>query len=239
MTKPSLNTRKLGQLMCAATEQVLWPAASTTAQYRSKGHSLMCRVGSGQATYHRFDPSRQQHQITYGAKMIAAKHGPETATGWLSAREITQRNYFGGKLSALNLLAHTCCHEFAHLLQHNAGHRYRGSVHNVHFYRLLDELHTDGLADATRNELLSKARNQDIVLSVDEFELPDPVDHQARWQVGDTVAFSTSTRELHGKILRVNHKTCTVQGFGLSRALHYRVPVQLLRKVENVGDRFR
>lgn len=208
--------------MCAVTEQVLWSPSD---------NELVCRVGSGQATYHRFDPSSRQHQITYGTRMIEAKHHPETANGWLSGREIQQREYFDGQLSPLNLLAHTCCHEFAHLLQHNAGQRYRGSVHNRHFYRILDDLHTSGQADASRQALADLAVEQGIALSDAWFELPDPINSRAHWNVGDTVSFSTRTRELQGEIRRVNRKTCTVHGTGACRGVRYRVPVQLLRKV--------
>jgi hypothetical protein len=219
MTQPHTHSRQLGELMCTVTEQVLW----------SPSHNqLMCRVGSGQATYHRFDPHSRQHQITYGVRMIEAKHHPDTARGWLSGREIQQRGYFDGQLSPLNLLAHTCCHEFAHLLQHNAGKRFRGSVHNPHFYRILDDLHASGRAAATRATLQDLAEKQGLQLSDDGFELPDPVNEGRHWAVGDTVAFAAGGGEKRGKILRVNRKTCTVQGLGLSRGMRYRVPFQIL-----------
>lgn len=221
MTRPSSHSRQLGELMCTVTEQILW----------SPSHNkLVCRVGSGQATYHRFDPGSRQHQITYGARMIEAKHHPETARGWLSGREIQQRGYFDGQLSPLNLLAHTCCHEFAHLLQHNAGKRFRGSVHNPHFYRILDELHADGRADATRAALRELAAKQALALSDDGFELPDPGSERTSWSVGDQVAFAAGGGEKLGEILRVNRKTCTVKGMGLSRGVRYRVPLQLLHR---------
>jgi hypothetical protein len=223
MAKPNTNTNshKLGELMCTVTEQVLW----------SPSHNeLVCRVGAGQATYHRFDPRIQQHQITYGARMIEAKHRPETASGWLSGREIQQRGYFDGQLSPLNLLAHTCCHEFAHLLQHNAGERFRGSVHNRHFYRILDDLHTSGIAESTREALSALAARQGVPLSRDKFHLPDIAAVRQRWAVGDFVSFTAGAGQIQGEILRVNRKTCTVRGTGLSRGLRYRVPMQLLRK---------
>ncbi len=216
------NTRKLGELMCTVTEQILWSPSY---------NQLVCRVGSGQATYHRFDPASGQHQITYGARMIEAKHRPETASGWLSGREIQQRGYFNGQLSPLNLLAHTCCHEFAHLLQHSAGQRFRGSVHNRHFYRILDDLHADGRAMATRGALSDLVARHGLRLSEDRFELPAPIRDKVNWAVGDPVSFAAGAGERQGEILRVNRKTCTVKGTGLSRGMRYRVPMQLLRKV--------
>lgn len=165
----------------------------------NRGVALALRVGSGQATYHRYDPTQKQHLITYGARMIAAKHQPETAQGWLSTREIRSRGYFGGEVSVLNLLAHTCCHEFAHLLQHSAGQRHYGSVHNRHFYEALDELHTSGAAHATRQYLSEQAALAGIELSGSAFELPAPMQARQQWQVGDAVRFGDGRSEKKAK----------------------------------------
>lgn len=223
MTTPTPHSRRLGELMCIVTEQVLWSPSCS---------ELVCRVGSGQATYHRFDPASGQHQITYGVRMIEAKHRPETASGWLSGREIRQRGYFGGDLSPLNLLAHTCCHEFAHLLQHSAGQRYRGSVHNRHFYRILDELHSSGKAENTRGALLDQVRRQGLELSDRSFGSAASAPQQTQWQPGDMVSFGSRQREIQGRILRVNRKTCTVDGIGRSKGMRYRVPLQMLSRVD-------
>ena len=231
MLKTPLSTETavgLGELMCSVTRDCLWQPAEQWVRERSPGSFLHCRVGSGQATYHRFDPRDRQHLITYGVRMIAAKHQPDTASGWLSGREIRKRGYFGGELSTLNLLAHTCCHEFAHLLQQSAGQRFRGSVHNRHFYTILDELHESGAAGVTRDALADQARKQELALPDTSFEPVDTRQHLARWQVGDTVRFGTGQRELHGQIIRVNRKTCTVDGIGPSKGARYRVLVQML-----------
>lgn len=224
MMKPVSHSRQLGKLMCAVTEQVLWAPPL---------NPLVCRVGSGQATYHRFDCHSRQHRITYGARMIAAKHRPETASGWLSVREIQQRGYFDGQLSPLNLLAHTCCHEFAHLLQHNAGQRYRGSVHNRHFYRILDDLHSAGRAEEVRCALRDKVRSQGLELSATAFVPADPAAELVQWQPGDMVSFGTRQTEIHGRIVRVNRKSCTVDGTGLAKGMRYRVPSRMLQRVES------
>ncbi|KXS50924.1 MAG: hypothetical protein AWU57_4689, partial [Marinobacter sp. T13-3] len=83
---------RIGQLMCQATLDILWPPARAG---RPKA-DLQCRVGSGQATYHRFDSRRKQHLITYGVRMIIAKQSADAALGWLSTREINRLEYFGG-----------------------------------------------------------------------------------------------------------------------------------------------
>lgn len=225
------QARQLGALMCAVTEQILWRPAAAWVRARVPGSTLICRVGSGQATYHRFDPHKKQHQINYGAGMILAKHQPDTARVWLSSREIHKRGYFGGELNTLNLLAHTCCHEFAHLLQQSAGQRYPGSVHNRHFYTILDQLHESGGARAAREALAEGAAQSGIHLPEQAFELPDPGRRTADWNVGEAVSFSSGTRDFQGRILRVNRKTCTVDGTGKFRGTRYRVPIQMLNRL--------
>lgn len=214
--------------MCQATRDILWALAEGWVQQKNPGAGLALRVGSGQATYHRFDPRKKQHLITYGARMIAAKHEPATAQGWLSTREIHGRGYFGGEVSVLNLLAHTCCHEFAHLLQHSAGQRLYGSVHNRHFYEALDELHNSGAAKATRQYLSEQAALAGIELSGSPFQLPNPVQARQQWQIGDAVRFGNGRSEKKGEVIRVNRKTCTVLVSHQSRLLRYRVPLLLL-----------
>jgi len=216
--------------MCQATREILWAPAESWVREQSRGAGLALRVGSGQATYHRYDPRQKQHLINYGARMIAAKHQPDTAQGWLSTREIRGRGYFGGEVSVLNLLAHTCCHEFAHLLQHSAGQRHYGSVHNRHFYEALDELHRSGAANATRQYLSEEAEKAGLGLASTVFELPNPVQQRRQWQVGDPVCFGEGTRQKQGKVLRVNRKTCTVEGTHNARGLRYRVPLSMLQQ---------
>jgi hypothetical protein len=225
------NHHQLGQLMCQATHDILWQPACDSVRAINPGAGLHCRVGSGNATYHRFDSRSQQHRITYGVRMIRAKQEPETAQWWLSTREIQNRGYFAGEISPLNLLAHTCCHEFAHLLQHNAGHRHYRSVHNRHFYRILDDLHQSGQAETTRAYLAERAGADEIPLEQTPFTLPDPHSQAHQWQVGDEITFQDRSTHRHGRILRVNRKTCTVQGLGVSAGRRYRVPLALLSHV--------
>ncbi|MDK8462267.1 hypothetical protein [Marinobacter sp. SS13-12] len=229
MTIEPSKAHRLGQLMCETTSAILWPPAKDWVRKQAPATTLLCRVGSGQATYHRFDPRLKQHQITYGKRMIMAKHQPDAVAGWLSGREIRQRKYFDGEVTTLNLLAHTCCHEFAHLLQHVSGQRYRGSVHNTHFYRILDELHGSGGADAARRHLAEQAESAGIPVPDETIQAPDTRQLMLKWAVGDAVGFGAGRRQLQGTIIRVNRKTCTVEGTGACRGLRYRVPVVLLR----------
>lgn len=230
MTDCNTDAPKLAQLMCDTTYDLLWQPANGSLAHRHQGSSLKCRVGAGQATYHRFDPQQKRHVITYGVRMVEAKQQPETAHGWLSSREIRKRGYFEGQLSPLNLLAHTCCHEFAHLKQQSAGKRFRGSVHNRHFYEILDELHASGEAAAVQQALAIRASDRGLPLSTEPFDLPDLNLARSHWQPGETVTFDSGRREIQGQICRVNRKTCTVEGIGRSAGTRYRVPLPLLRK---------
>jgi len=216
----------IGQLMCRATHDILWPAASSWPGSRDGSANLHCRVGRGRATYHRYDPQRQQHLITYGVQMIADKQQADSADIWLSAREIRHRSYFDGELSPLNLLAHTCCHEFAHLLQCNAGERHYRSVHNQAFYRILDALHASGQAQATRRFLAGMARQLQLELPDRPFGRTGTETRARHWQVGQAVSFGEGRQ---GRILRVNRRTCTVAGTGAYHGRCFRVPFPLLR----------
>ncbi|WP_255199473.1 hypothetical protein [Marinobacter lutaoensis] len=218
---------QLGQLMCEATLRILWPPAADWLGRRAAGSALHCRVGTGKATYHRYDPQRRHHLITYGMRMVAAKQEAGTADGWLSTREILARGYFDGELSTLNLLAHTCCHEFAHLLQCSAGQRARGSVHNREFYTILDELHASGGAEATRRFLADEADRRGLPLSDRPFLLPEPRQLARQWRIGQAVTFGEGRHQ--GRVVRINRKTCTVEGTGPSRGSRFRVPLSLLR----------
>lgn len=222
------NAQQIARLMCNVTEQVLWPRYRTRVQAASPGARLVCRIGRGKATYHRFDPRERVHLITYGLQMIIAKQQPAGARGWLSTREILQRGYFGGEVTVLNLLAHTCNHEFAHLLQQNGGQRFHGSVHNHHFYRLLDNLNRTGEARSVRDYLHSQASQQNICLP----DLPMPeaaLQTQHNWQAGDLICFGQGSRYREGRIRRINRTTCTVDGTGPWQGTGYRVPFALLR----------
>lgn len=231
--QPLLSTkdaRLLARLLCDTTERVLWHSWRERIQRQRPEASLVCRVGSGNATYHRYHAGRQQHSITYGSRMVMAKFRAETAQGWLSSREIESRQYFGGVVSTRHLLAHTCCHEFAHLLQQLAGQRYRGSVHNRHFYRLLDDLHLDGSAEQACDYLTDAAHYHGVRLPEEAFPKAAALMAASAWQVGDTVRFGAGRSGHQGVIEKVNRKTCTVLGTGPSRGLKYRVPFALLRR---------
>lgn len=229
LSSPTPETiHQTARLMCNATEAILWGPARDWVRQRSVRSELKCRVGSGQATYHRFDPNTHHHLITYGRRMVEAKFCAQTSQGWLSTREIQRRGYFEGTVSTANLLAHTCCHEFAHLLQSISGERRYGSVHNTAFYRILDGLHESGGATGVRQFLLERSAQSGIELPLTAMHLDDTRERLRAFSVGDEVRFGSDRHQREGEIIRINRRTCTVQGTGRWRGARYRVPVSLM-----------
>lgn len=197
------------------------------------GTRLRTRVGRGRATWHRYDPRRDDHCITIGLLMVADKAEPALCGGWLSAREIRGRGYFGGEVSELNLLAHGCCHEFAHLLQTRAGGRRYGEVHNAVFYQWLDRLHQSGSAGALRSSLAEAATARSLPLATEPVTPTADTEALMRFSPGDRVRFGQG---LQGRVRRVNRRTCTVDGTGPCRGRRYRVPppmMTLVRETES------
>lgn len=85
--------------------------------------------------------------------MVAEKSEPALAAQWLTSHEMKRRGYCNGRFSVGELLAHTACHEYAHFIQQAHGWLQRGSVHNWHFYSVLDRLYDAGLAANVRSYL--------------------------------------------------------------------------------------
>lgn len=224
MTTPHL----LARLMCEATEQLLWQVDQAHLRKTRSQLRLDCRAGRGRATHHRAHHP-DEHQITYGIGMVSSKLDPAQRITWLSAREIQRRPYFAGHLGLASVLAHTCCHEYAHFLQSLAGERRRGEVHNAAFYRHLDSLHQDGRAQAIRTHLLQRAEGLRIALDDQPPRLP-ATPARERWQPGEVVRFGRPGGPQHeGRIVRVNRLTCTVEGTGKDAGLRFRVGFGALR----------
>lgn len=193
--------------MCEATENVLWSHIRLWLKFRGR-HSLNCRVGSGEATYYT-TRGKGKHVMTFGARMVASKFNPEFAPQWRTGSEIIKRAYFGGELDLPGLLAHTCCHEFAHLVQCVNGWISYGSVHNDAFYRILDRIHQSGKAEEVRQYLLKRASQEAIELSFDE-HAPALV-MAPEFCLGDQVFFEYKGRQVQGEVIKLNRKTVNVK----------------------------
>lgn len=208
--------------MCEATEVVLWAHIQDWQRLRSGRHTLHCRVGSGEATYYT-TRGKDRHVMTFGARMVASKFCQQRASQWRTGDEIIRRAYFGGQLTLPGLLAHTCCHEFAHLVQCLNGWIKYGSVHNEGFYRVLDRIHQSGMADEVQRFIEQRAAEQAIVLAFDALgpqPLLEPAQHYC---LGDRVQFDYKGKAVVGEIIKVNRKTLNV------KPLHPRLRVEYFR----------
>lgn len=197
--------RRIAGWLCELTQDVLWQQAGPWLARRDPGARLRCRVGRGEATYHR--RAGGVHDVTFGWKMVASKHRLAEARRWKTAREITARGYFGGEIAVANLLAHTCCHEFAHVVQSVNGWYWRGSIHNAEFYRILDRMHTGGAARRVLDALLARADADGVELAFTQAAEPTA----AVFDIGDRVRFDYRGRPVLGEVIRVNRKTLNVK----------------------------
>lgn len=229
---PDTTHHKIAQLMARVTRNVLWKPWQHSAG-QAGTNELHCRAGRGRATYHRFHPQSRRHEIVFGALMVADKHDPTLGENWLSTREIRQRGYWGGEVSTLNLLAHTCCHEFAHLQQYSTGQRSHGRVHTPGFYRLLDGLHQCGAAEDVRRQLVAGSRELTLPVCGRPWPEPRTDSLQSRFQPGDEIRFGQGAHAKTGRVLKVNRRTCTVEGTGRIAGRRYRVPGPLMEKISS------
>lgn len=158
--------KTLAQLMVQATEQQLWHVMRSQLLADKAKLELTIKVGSGRATYHKLI-GRHLHQIVFGWKMVQSKFQPEQVRQWLTYKEIKKYGFYDGDTSLIHLLAHTCLHEFAHLLQALQGERHYRSVHNAAFYQILDQLHQQGFGESVKHYLLDKAADAGVALDFD------------------------------------------------------------------------
>ncbi|RRJ82763.1 hypothetical protein [Aestuariirhabdus litorea] len=215
--------QRVAQLLVEVTEQVLWREIQPWLRDRGHRIQLHCRVGSGRATHHRQQGAR--HSITYGRKMVASKRCPLQAELWTTAREIRARGYFRGQWGLAELLAHTCCHEFAHLVQSLNGWYGRGSIHNAGFYQILDRIHRSGSAQRVLEALLRAAQDAQLELGFlppgaaarDTAPVPAPVR-------GQRVRFQYRGKLVSGVVTRIHRQTVRVENHGIAGVGYFRVP---------------
>jgi len=150
------QAKAITNIMCTLTTTILlehvrpWLATKSDCPIR-----LNVESGRGNKTYHkRMKPNH--HKIIYGPGMVLSKYENSTDCIWLSEKEINNRGYYEGDTSMPSLLAHTCCHEFAHFIQTLNGWRRRGQVHNEEFYSILDRIHSNQVAEKVRGALYSE-----------------------------------------------------------------------------------
>lgn len=219
--------------MGQATQEILWRSTEQWIHSKNPQAQLLTRVGSGKQTYCRSE-SNNRFTITYGMKMVESNLDQTLALSWLSTKEIQQRGYYDGQLTLLNLLSHTVCHEYVHIIQNLKDWRYDGSVHNEEFYYLMDRLHASPLAYKVRGFLQRECSQAGISLEFRSIsDLPtDPARTiKQDFSLGDTVKFkSKSGKVVTGRIKRVNQRTLSIQPDGDHRS-YWRVSPHFVTKV--------
>lgn len=209
----------VAQILCAATEKLYLEAGADWSMLRQR--PLACRVGTGLATY--FRVGRAGDMIVFGRKMVASKAAGED--NWLSCREIRRFGYFDSNESLQHLLAHTVCHEFAHLLQARLYKRVRGSVHNKAFYAILSELHQGAYGEQVLQFIVAAAEQANLPLerlASAEPQLPELARGQLiRFKYGDGIAAA--------RVVRLNRKTVSAEPLDEKTPVKYwRIPYGLI-----------
>lgn len=134
----------IAELLIDATENVLMKSVEDWMNKKHPNKKLTYKIGSGKRTYHR-KISDNKSIIVYGKKMIESKLSSyKNCSNWLTSKEIISRNYFNKEITIQNVLCAVIMHETAHYFQVIAGYRDIGSVHNEHFYRILDKMYASG-----------------------------------------------------------------------------------------------
>ncbi len=248
---------QIAALLVNITETVLWPHIQPWLRANNHCIQLRCRVGRGQATHH--TQQGQQHTLTFGRKMVASKRCARQARNWTTGRELVGRGYFSGNFGYAELMAHTCCHEFAHLVQSLNGWYRRGSIHNADFYRILDQMHQGGIADRVLQVLQLEADRQGLQLefaqgvtadgetsenrAAQEIQWRMPVitgisQQQLKEQLqGQLAEFDYRGRKVQGRITRVHRKTVRIEDHGVRGIDYFRVPPSQLQLVDSMLQR--
>jgi|GEM_PF-6924580 len=166
MTKPppqnlplAINTVKLYRGMQLATEALL-QARLNWAEEQVGEFRFSLQLGRGRRTYLRHGQkpgsglSRRsllkrpklvhEFKLVYGRRCIEEVFDAEHYHRWKSFVELLNNTAHNSETTAprepltpLRHLSHIVLHEFSHFVQAILGQRYRGSVHNPEFYRIL------------------------------------------------------------------------------------------------------
>ena len=217
--------QQLATIMGDITITVLWQSSFCKSLLDTSSPQLKTRVGSGRATYCKYHRLNNELCITYGKKMISSKFNHNEAELWLSFRELVNKQYFEGDSRLLNVLSQTICHEFSHALQQLQGKVFKGSIHNQHFYQILDQLHINGLAKEVKQALDNKCNHAGIDLSY-AYDTQSTTIADIKFTLNDKVQFRHKKKLMSGKIIKINKRSLTIETKGLFSTTRWRVPKQ-------------
>lgn len=216
--------KKIASTLCDITTELL-----NDSDVRFNGASLSNikltnRIGSGLATYCKYDRNNSLYTITYGKKMIKSKLNQNEIPYWLTYREILKYNYFDNDTSLASVLSHTICHEFSHLLQQHIGWHIKGSVHNAGFYEILSYIHDSGIARKVKNKLIIACSIENISLETEIIKSKDIPFKDYSFDLNDKISFEHKSKTYNGVITKINRKTIIVKVPALFKSSIWKIP---------------
>lgn len=215
---------KIASTLCDITTELL---NDSDVQFNGTSLSnikLTNRIGSGLATYCKYDRNNSLYTITYGKKMIKSKLNQNELPYWLTYREILKYNYFDNDISITSILSHTICHEFSHLLQQHAGWHIKGSVHSARFYEILSYMHDSGIANKVKNKLITICSLEDISLDTEIVKSKSIPIQDLSFDLNDKISFEYKSKIYDGIITKINRKTLIVKVPSLFRSSIWKIP---------------
>jgi len=220
--------QNIADTLCKLTEEVLWNSNNFSDVIVFNDFKLKTRIGCGMATYCKFNPKENAFTITYGKKMIESKFHLQQAKLWMTYREVLSRNYYNQDTSLVNILAHTVCHEFAHVIQLITKQAIKGSIHNTNFYSILDKIHLSNEANIIRDNLENYFSSNAISAEyIHESTLSDNKS-ASNLRIGSSVSFLHKKKVYSGQIVKINSKTVQVKVKKLLIASIWKVPKQCI-----------
>lgn len=209
-----LESQSIAQMMCDVTEQHLLPYVIDWIQTKDFKYKLGFVSGMKKSTYCEYKTGNI-FKIVYGSEMIKHKHDDfGDASNWLSSKEIFRHQYYGGRISFVNLLAHTCLHEFSHFVQFVMdltanGERRKFKAHGPEFYKILSKLHLNPLAITVRDELGHRLSRNNLPLrfgcGIEEVP-PEHLEFIGGLITGSPIEFNYKGKVIAGAIESINDK---------------------------------
>lgn len=218
----------IAAVMCDITNDIVNESLCTFYNIELGEINLTTRIGSGLATYCKHERSCDKYTITYGKKMIESKFNPLEAKKWLTYREIIKYNYYNANPALSNILAHTICHEFSHLIQQHRKHIKRGSIHNTAFYEILSNFHESGIVKEIHSRLIEKCANEDITLAFNEVTHDNVINNNIEFFINDEISFQHKNKKVFGRVIKINKKTLIIRTKNFLKTSHWKVSKQLV-----------
>lgn len=165
------------------------------------------------------------HKIVFGAKSLEDEiKSNKSAYLWTTGEEIVNMGYCGGELTIQNVVIHTICHEYAHLMDFfENGSRKGQRHHNKFFYLELDKIYQGGAYDRVKSALY-----KDNIFKSLSFEKEERIYKKTDFKKGDMISWRRNKEKSSIKtgyeVLRRNKSSLTVRdtnSFSGKMLIHY------------------